>query len=63
MSAWADAITAYKRAVVQHHLGGGVTVSAAARRLGIQRSYLARLKRDLGVEGPRRRVDGRWSPS
>jgi len=44
---------AFKREVLRHHLAMGESVTATARRLGIEPTYLIRLKRELGIEGPR----------
>lgn len=48
-----DAVWAFKREFLRHHLLMGDSIAATARRLGIERTYLVRLKRDLGIEGPR----------
>ena len=49
----AAATWAFKRKFLRHHLGLGETIAATARRLGIERTYLVRLKRELEIEGPR----------
>lgn len=56
------AVWQFKRAFLAHHLSIGESISATAKRLGIQRTYLTRLKRDLGLEGLRPRI-GPHSPA
>jgi len=58
-NALTEAIRQFKKAFIRQHLAAGESVSATAKRLGIQRTYLVRLKRDLGIEGPRDRDRGR----
>jgi DNA-binding NtrC family response regulator len=56
-SGWHDAVTAFKRRLIEQALeqaGGNRT--HAARTLGLQRTYLLRLIRDLGVVAPARRA-------
>ena len=53
MTPWFQALHDFKVAFLRHHLSMGDSVAATARRLGIARTYLVRLKREFGVEGPR----------
>ena len=48
-----QAIRTFKAEFLRSELARGKTITATARRLGIARTYLARLKRDLGIEEPR----------
>jgi hypothetical protein len=51
--AWYEAVAAFKRELVEHALactGGNRT--QAARVLGLQRTYLLRLMREMGVNAP-----------
>jgi len=48
-----DAMRYFRRLFLMHHLAAAGTASETARRLGTQRTYIARLNRELGIEGPR----------
>jgi len=48
----ADATRYFRRLFLIHHLAAAGTVSETARRLGTQRTYICRLKRELGIEAP-----------
>ena len=48
-----DAMRHFKRAFLVHHLAAAGTVTETAKRLGTHRTYITRLNRELGVEGPR----------
>jgi len=49
----ADATRYFRRLFLMHHLAAAGTITATATRLGTQRTYITRLNRELGVEGPR----------
>jgi len=45
---WAEAVRAYKRALIRHALAvSGGRKGQAARLLGLERAYFARLRREL----------------
>jgi len=48
-----DATRWFRRAFLLHHLHAAGTLTETAKRLGTQRTYIARLNRTLGIEGPR----------
>jgi len=48
-----DATREFRRLFLLHHLAAAGTITATATRLGTQRTYITRLNRELGIEGPR----------
>jgi len=48
-----DATRYFRRLFLMRHLAAAKTITATATQLGTQRSYISRLNRQLGVEGPR----------
>ena len=49
----ADATRYFRRLFLLHHLAAAGTITATAKQLGTQRTYIRRLNRELGIEGPR----------
>lgn len=59
---WHDALAAFKRDLLQYALAStGGNRTRAARLLGLQRTYLLRLIRTLGVAVPPARTNGHAS--
>lgn len=52
MTPWFTAVHDFKRAFLRHHLSMGYSVAETARRMGMARTRLVRLKRDFGVLMP-----------
>lgn len=48
-----EATRQFRRAFLVHHLAVGESIIKTARRIGVQRTYLIRLKREFDIEGPR----------
>ena len=48
-----DATRAFRRLFLMHHLAAAGTITATAKRLGTQRTFIIRLNRELGIEGLR----------
>jgi len=48
-----DATRYFRRLFLMHHLAAAGTISGTAKQLGTQRTYVTRLNRELGIEGPR----------
>ena len=49
----AGATRYFRRLFLLHHLAAAGTITATAKQLGTQRTYITRLNRELGIEGPR----------
>ena len=55
MTTFHRTVADFKRRLLSHHLAGTAgNISEAARRLGLQRSYLSRLLKQHGIRNLRR---------